>query len=139
MAYETIVAVFDTTEHARAAVEALKAGGFHEDDISLFDSSRLSAGGGKIAAGVKEAGVWHRLFGGDIYKHEATVYGQTVAEGGTVVSVRVLDNEVAHATGILDLHRPIDVHDRAVTSGVATPAYVETAASSIAAAPLAVA
>jgi hypothetical protein len=39
MAYETLVAVFDTAEHAEAAVEALKAGGFHEDDISIFDST----------------------------------------------------------------------------------------------------
>jgi stress response protein YsnF len=139
MAYETIVAVFDTPEHARAAVEALKTGGFHEDDISIFDSSRLSGGAGTAATGLKEAGLWHRLFGSDIYKHEATVYGQTLEEGGTVLSMRVLDSEVAHATGILDLHRPIDVHDRAATSGVAAPAYVETAAKTIAAAPLSVA
>src|SRR5271154_1971964 len=106
MAYETIVAVYDTPEHAQAAFNALKAGGFHEDDISIFDRSRLSGGTGTIATGVKDARLWNRLFGSDIYKHEATVYGQTVAEGGSVVSVRVLDSEVAHATGILDLHRP---------------------------------
>jgi hypothetical protein len=40
MEYETLVAVFDIPEHAEAAVEALKAGGFHEDDISIFDSDR---------------------------------------------------------------------------------------------------
>jgi uncharacterized protein (TIGR02271 family) len=137
MAYETIVAVFDTAEHARAAVNALKAGGFHEDDISIFDRSRLSGGNTMVSKGLKEAGLWHRLFGGDIYKHEATVYGQTIEEGGTVLSVRVLDSEVAHATGILDLHRPIDVHDRAVTTGIAAPAYVETAEKTIAAVPLA--
>jgi hypothetical protein len=28
--------VFDTPEHAQAAVEALKIGGFHADDISIF-------------------------------------------------------------------------------------------------------
>ncbi len=137
MAYETIVAVFDTAEHAKAAVDALKVGGFHEDDISIFDQSRLSSGNGRITKGLKEAGLWHRLFGGDVYQHEATVYGQTVAEGGTVISLRVLDSEVAHATGILDLHRPIDVHDRAVTTGVAAPARVEAAETAIAAVPLA--
>jgi hypothetical protein len=30
MAYETLVAVFDTPVHAAAAAPALKAGGFHE-------------------------------------------------------------------------------------------------------------
>jgi hypothetical protein len=33
MAYETIVAVFDTRAHAEAAVKALKAGGFANADI----------------------------------------------------------------------------------------------------------
>jgi uncharacterized protein (TIGR02271 family) len=137
VAYETIVAVFDTPQHAQAAVEALKAGGFHQDDIDIFDRSTLASGGTALAKGLKEAGVWHRLFGGDVYKHEATVYGQTVEEGGTVVSARVMDSEVAHATAILDLHRPIDVHDRAVTSGIAPVAHVEAVKREIAAEPLA--
>jgi len=139
MAYETLVAVFDTPEHAEAAVEALKAGGFHEDDISIFDNDRLSAGTSTISKDVKAAGLWHRMFGTGLYKHEAAVFGQTVDQGGTVLSLRVLDSEVAHAIGILDLHRPIDVHDRAVTSGIATAATVETAAKAIAEVPVAVA
>jgi uncharacterized protein (TIGR02271 family) len=139
MTYETLVAVFDTPEHAQAAIEALKAGGFHEDDISVFDRGRLAAGAGTIAKNVKEDGLWHRLFGGNLYEHEAGVYGQTVERGGTVVSLRVLGTEVAHATGILDLHRPIDVQDRAVTSGVASAASVEAAAKTIVAAPITVA
>src|SRR5262249_41877704 len=111
MAYETIVAVYDTPEHAQAAVRALKAGGFHVDDISIFDKSRLQSEG---ARGVKDAGIWRRLFGGGMHEHEATVFGQTVQGGGTVVSVRTLDSEAAHATGILDLHRPVDINDRAI-------------------------
>jgi uncharacterized protein (TIGR02271 family) len=138
MAYETIVAVFDTPEHAKAAVDALKTGGFHGDDISIFDRARLKGGAGAVKQGLKEAGLWQRLFGGDMYQHEATVFNQAVDEGGTVVSVRVLDSEVAHATGILDVHRPVDVHDRAITTGIAPPAHVEAAAKEIAAAPLAV-
>ena len=134
MAYETLVAVFDTPAPAKAAVDVLKAGGFHEDDISILDNYRLSMGTSALAQSVKEAGLWHRLFGGKLFEHEAAVYGQTVARGGTVISLRVLDNEVAHATGILDLYRPIDVHDRAVTSGIALAAKVETAAAAVAAA-----
>jgi uncharacterized protein (TIGR02271 family) len=137
MAYETIVAVFDTPEHAKAAVDALKAGGFHEDDISIFDRSRLGGGAGAVKQGLKEAGLWHRLFGGDMYQHEGAVFSQAVDEGGTVVSVRVLDSEVAHATGILDVHHPVDVHDRAITTGIAPAARVEAAAKDIAATPLA--
>ena len=107
MAYETLVAVFDTPAHAAAAADVLKAGGFHEDDMSVFDNDRLSAGTSALAQSVKEAGLWHRLFGGKVLEHEAAVFGQTVARGGTVLSLRVLDTEVAHATGVLDLHRPV--------------------------------
>lgn len=132
MAYQTLVAAFDTPQHARAAIEALKAGGFHEDDISIFDKSRIAPG-----TGAKEAGLWNRLFGGSLYQHEAQVYGDTIARGGTVISLRALDSEVAHASGILDLHRPVDVHDRAVTAGIAPAAKVEAAVKTIAAAPIA--
>jgi uncharacterized protein (TIGR02271 family) len=48
-------------------------------------------------------------------------------------------DQVAQANGILDLHRPINVHDRAVTGGVAPAAHVEAAANTIAAMPLAAA
>lgn len=138
MAYETLVAAFDTPEHARSAVDALKAGGFHGNDISVFDHSRLALVGGKSSTTApKPPGLWHKLFGTDLNRYEATVYGDTVNEGGTVVSVRVPQDQVAHATGILDLHRPIDVHDRAVTSGAAPAAHVDTAAKSLASKPLA--
>ncbi len=138
MAYKTIVAVFDTPEHARAAVGALKAGGFRDNDISVFDSSRLSGGAGGAAKGLREVGLWHRLFGDDISKQEATIYGQTVEKGGVVVSTRVIDSDVARATGILDLHQPVDVHDRATASGITASAYTETATQTVSAAPLAV-
>lgn len=136
MTFETLVAAFDTKEHATAAVNALKAGGFHPDDISVFDDARLAVVG-KSTTAPKPAGLWQRLFGEDLNKYEATVYGDTVNQGGTVVSVRVPEDQVAHASGILDLHRPIDIHDRAVTTGVAPAAHVETATKAIAARPIA--
>ncbi len=134
MSIQTIVAAFDTGEHAAAAVRALKAGGFHANDISIFDRSRF---GGANAAALREPGIWNRLLGGDLFKHEAHIYGAAVEQGGTVVTVRVPESEVAHASGILNVHRPVDVHDRAVTTGIAPVAHVEAAAKQIAAAPLA--
>ena len=83
MAYETLVAVYDTPAHADAAVKALKAAGFAESDISVFDSARLKAGKSTMAAGVKETGLWHRLFGTDVYEHEADIYGQTMEDGAS--------------------------------------------------------
>jgi len=141
MAYETIVAVFDTAAHAEAAVKALKAGGFADADISIINEDRLARGRKAIAEGARETGFWSRLFGSDddMYQHEAAVYNQVVDKGGVVVSARVLDTEVAHAVAILDLHRPVDVHDRAITSGIAPPAHVEAVEKKLDAVPLAAA
>jgi uncharacterized protein (TIGR02271 family) len=137
MAFETLVAAFDTKEHAIAAVSALKAGGFHSDDISIFDHSRLKVGKEVVGTAPKQVGLWQWLFGKDLNLYEANVYGNTIDDGGTVVAVRVPPDQVAQASGILDLHRPIDVHDRAVTSGIAPAAHVESAAKAIASVPLA--
>jgi uncharacterized protein (TIGR02271 family) len=137
MAYETLVAVYDTPPHAEAAMKALKAAGFDESDISMFDSARLSAGRTSLSPGVREAGLWHRLFGTDVHEHEANIYGQTVEDGGVVISVRVPESEVAHASAVLNIHRPVDVHDRAVTSGIAPAARVEAVEKKLAALPLA--
>jgi uncharacterized protein (TIGR02271 family) len=49
----------------------------------------------------------------------------------------LFDSEVAHAIAILDLHRPVDVHDRAVTSGIAPAAHVEAVEKKLDAVPLA--
>jgi uncharacterized protein (TIGR02271 family) len=137
MAYETLVAVYDTPDHADAAVKALKAAGFAESDISVFDGARLKGGKVTMSSGVKETGLWHRLFGTDVYEHEAEIYGQTIEDGGVVISVRVPSNEVAHATAVLNIHRPVDVHDRAVTSGVKPAAHVEAIGKKLEAVPLA--
>ena len=130
MSYQTVVAAFDTAAHAQAAVDALKAGGFHTDDISVFDKNRI---------GLREPGLWQRMFGGGMAQHEADVYTQSLERGGMVVSVRVPDSEVVHATGILDIHRPIDVQDRAITTGLAPAAKVEAVSAAVAAAPIAAA
>ena len=139
MAYETLVAAYDTRDKAMAAVDALKAGGFHSDDISIVDNTRFAGAKGVTPGAAKTIGLWQWLFG-DVAKYEANVYAQTINEGGTVVSVRVPREQVAQAAGILDLHTPINVSDRAITAGFAPVAHVETAAKTIAAAtPLAAA
>jgi hypothetical protein len=80
MAFETLVAAFDTSEHAMAAVKALEAGGFHPADISVIDSSRLTAAKG-VDIAAHPPGLWQRLFGTDLHKYEATVYADTIEDG----------------------------------------------------------
>lgn len=125
MKYQTIAAAFDTRARAQAAANALKAAGFHAADISLLDKE-VSPDGPDWTE--KSPSLWQRIFGADVREHEAAVYHQTIERGGAVVSVRVPDYEVAHATGVLDLYHPIDVRDRALTSGFAPAAQVEAVA-----------
>src|ERR1700723_3182176 len=135
MAYETLVAVYDTPPHAEAAVKALKAAGFDGSDISMFASGPLKAGRTSLSPGVKEAGLWHRLFGTDVHEHEANIYGQTVEDGGVVISVRVPESEVAHASAVLNIHPPGGGLDRAVPSGIAAAGHVEAVERKLAAVP----
>ena len=133
MKYQTIAAAFDTSAHAKAAVDALKAAGFHPDDISFLDKKVVPEAEGWTGKGPS---LWQRIFGTEVKQHEAAVYNQAVEFGGAVVSVRVPEYEVAHATGILDLHHPIDVKDRALTADLVPAGKVEAAVAAIPILPL---
>lgn len=119
MAYEKIVTAYDTEEHAEQAVSALKAAGYAVDDIHKFTSDQMDSAGEGAGEVVRNRGFWHRLFGRDLEEHEATVWGRTVGSGGVIVTLRVPDTDVARAMGILDGHKPIDVHERASSIGLA--------------------
>ena len=137
MAYEKVVAAYDTAARAQAAVAALRAGGFADADISVIDQARVRSVVSDIDTRADAHGIWHSLFGHDVHEHEAEVYHRAVQMNGVVLAVRVLDREVAHALGILNTARPIDVNDRAITSGLAEPARVEAIARKLDSVPLA--
>jgi stress response protein YsnF len=124
MIYEKVVAVFDTSEHAQTAVNALKAAGFSADDISVMSNDTLDDQGAKIATAT---GFWHRLFGGDVDLHEAKVYGNTVGKGGSVVSLRAPETMVKKAVDILHTHSPVDVNQRAASLGIIAAAVAPAA------------
>ena len=68
---------------------------------------------------LREPGLWHRLFGGDIEQHEAEVYSKAVETGGVVLTVRTAEAEVPKAMGILNQHTLVDVQDRALATWAA--------------------
>jgi stress response protein YsnF len=132
--YEKIVTLFDTAEHAQAAKANLQHAGFSGDDISVVSGQELP----KSASALREPGLWHRMFGGDIEQHEATVYGKAVESGGVVLSLRALEQDVPKAMGLLNQHNLVDVKDRAVDTGViskATAAAIAAPAAVAAAVP----
>jgi uncharacterized protein (TIGR02271 family) len=130
MAYEKVVAVFDTAEHAQNAVRALQGAGFSAADISVVNNDTLDDRGAKVAT---ETGFWHRLFGSDVDLHEAKVYGHTVGKGGSVVTLRAPDNLVNKAVGLLHTHNPVDVNQRAASLGIIAAAAAPAAAQAAAA------
>jgi hypothetical protein len=66
MSYEKIVTLFDTAQHAEAARSNLAKAGFSTDDMSIVSGSELPQSGNAL----REPGLWHRLFGGEIEQHE---------------------------------------------------------------------
>jgi uncharacterized protein (TIGR02271 family) len=115
MAYEKIVTVYDTVDKAKEALRVLQASGFQPEEISLLDRNALGN------APTEESGLWRRIFGTNVWDHEAQVYARTLKDGGAVLSLRVPHDDVARAMSILDVHDPVDVHEKAASYGVAVP------------------
>ena len=130
MSYEKIVTLFDTAQHAEAARSNLAKAGFSTDDMSIVSGSELP----KSGTALREPGLWHRLFGGDIEQHEAEVYGKAVQTGGVVLAVRATEQDIPKAMGILNQHEMVDVQDRAVQHGLLSKDEVVPAAPAVAAA-----
>jgi uncharacterized protein (TIGR02271 family) len=117
---EAIAAVFDSPEHADAAVRDLIAAAVAENAIARHtgaEGGRSSPGDGVEVARPREEGFWSRLFGGERdYDHQ--VYDRSLASGSTVVTLRVSEDQVALVTEILDRHHPIDIDERASAYGL---------------------
>jgi uncharacterized protein (TIGR02271 family) len=114
MSYEKIVTLYDTAQHAEAAKSNLAKAGFSTDNMSIVSGTELPKSGNAL----REPGLWHRLFGGDIEQHEAEVYSKAVENGGVVLTVRAEDAEVPKAMGILNQHNMVDVQERALQHGL---------------------
>ncbi|TLU71431.1 YsnF/AvaK domain-containing protein [Lichenicoccus roseus] len=124
MIEETIIAVFDTAEHAQEAMQDLLAAGVPAGAISHHvETDPVDAGSGR------EQGFWSRLFGGEP-DHDTAVYDRSLASGSTVISVRVPDEHVTAVSDILERHNPIDIDERASTYGLPTGARHDVAAAS---------
>ena len=125
MVYEKIVTLYDTADHAEAARGNLIAAGFVPTEISMINNKTLALAGDKLS----EPGLWHRLLGSHIAQHEAMVYGRTVESGGAILTVRVAEAEAVKAMGILNAHKVVDVHNRAVQQGLVPSAPAPQPAS----------
>ena len=137
MTVETIVAIYDTSTQADAAVRDLRAANVPADAISQHAgtaSSTTSTTKTTTAPG-QEQGFWASLFGGEP-DTDAEVYNRSLQSGSTVVTVKSDERQVAQVTGILEQHNPVDIDERAAGYGLSQTITTTTQAP-LAQAPLA--
>jgi uncharacterized protein (TIGR02271 family) len=129
MTDETIVAVYDTAEHAALAVRDLEAAGIPSSAISQHAAGGSVTGSTATTAAAphREQGFWASLFGGEPeYEHDTTVYNRSLESGSTVVSVKASELHVTQAMEILERHNPINIDERATSYGVSQTAATGT-------------
>ena len=108
MPNHTVVAVYETTAQAAAAVRDLQAAHILPDAISQHTKTLAASSAAPSAP--REQGFWASLFGSE---HDTSVYDRSVEEGASVLTVRVSDDGVDRVTSILESHNPIDLDERA--------------------------
>jgi uncharacterized protein (TIGR02271 family) len=114
--WEKVVTAYDTIDKAKAALNVLKSSGIDASNVSLLDRSALGS-----TTDYAHPGLWRRLFGENVWDHEAAVYGETLKKGGALLAVRVPQEQVAKVMSILDVHKPLDVHEVAKKIGAEVP------------------
>src|SRR4051794_2838186 len=123
---EMIVAVFDTPAAADAAVRDVEAAGLPAVVVRRYTKDDPEFR--NYQAGQKPQSFWSWLFGEDTSTSEYQVYDRSLAQGGTVVTVTVGEEQAARVMDILNRHGPIDIEERAASYGLA-PATARTSAS----------
>ena len=132
MTDQTIVAIYDSAEHAALAVRDLEAAGVPPGAISQHSGGGLTTGATTTAAPVRDQGFWASLFGGEPeYEHDTTVYDRSLEGGSTVVTVKTPDQHLTQVMDILERHNPVDVDDRAASYGLAGSEPPTTASPAI--------
>lgn len=120
MSEETIVAVYDSSAQADAAIQDLAAAHVPSGAINRHSSTMgtpAPATGGPETTSQREPGFWSSLFGGESTRDAAT-FNRSIESGSEVVTVRVPEEHAAAVSRILESHNPIDIDER--TSGYET-------------------
>lgn len=103
-----ITAFYDSAAEAQQAVQDLVAGGIPRGQITLSDRT-TSATTSDDDGG---HGFWHALKELFIPDEDQHTYAEGISRGGTLLSVRVDDNQIDRATDILDRTGAVDVDTR---------------------------
>ena len=119
---ETIVAVYDTSAAADAAVGDLRAANVPGSAISRHSGTNPLTTEAETESNGHDVGFWEGLFGSGVDHHDdATVYNRSVGSGSSVVAVRTPAHDVTSVLAILERHSPIDIDERAAEYGLSAP------------------
>ena len=65
VAWEKVVTAYDSVDKAKNAVKVLENAGYNTSDLSIIDRTSLGS------HGTDHVGLWRRLFGDNVWDHEA--------------------------------------------------------------------
>ena len=114
MSYETIVVAFDSAGRATAAIRDLRRMGVPAGDIRRHpaDADTVDDVAEAVAAATSEgAGFWAWLFGESGEHRQVRLYQAALERGGTVLSVRVMEDEAVRVRAALAAHAPLDLRE----------------------------
>ena len=131
MTNETIVAVYDSAEHAALAVQDLEAAGVPSTAITQHAKDAFKTGSSiSSPAPAREEGFWASLFGsGPEHGHDTSVYNRSVEGGSTVVTVNAPEQHLTQVMDILERHNPVDMDERTATYGASETPTTRTTAT----------
>jgi uncharacterized protein (TIGR02271 family) len=124
MMEHTLVAVFDSKDHAQSALNDLASSGFSQSDIHInaVQQGSMTETDPSISAssyadhqsmGEKVKSFFHHMFGRNEDAPHADIYSEAVNRGSHVLTIDTRDDDqLNRATDILNQHHPIDVDDR---------------------------
>jgi uncharacterized protein (TIGR02271 family) len=115
MNWEKVVTAYDSVDKAKNAAKVLQNAGINTSDMSILDRTALGS------HDADHVGLWRRLFGENVWEHEAAVYGDTLNKGGAILAARVPKDQVARVMPLFDVHPPLDIHTVAATIGEKVP------------------
>jgi uncharacterized protein (TIGR02271 family) len=116
MTDETIVAVYDSAEHATLAVRDLEAAGIPAGAIMQHAKGGSATSASTTTTSAHEEGFWASLFGsGPEHEHETSVYDRSLEAGSTVVTVKAPESHLTEVMDILERHNPVDIDERAAS------------------------
>ncbi len=100
--HKTIIALYDTRADAEAALRDLETEGFDRSVGEIVSHSDPGAGGGMMS----------RLSGWNVPESDAHVYAEGMRRGGTLLKLRLDDEDVDRAIAVLERGTVVDIEHR---------------------------